>query len=401
MGSTGLTGRIRRRYREVTAIAPRFKPLRAYSNWVLSNYERLTGASRIRARPLKLTIDPNNVCQLRCPLCPTGYQVLDRGKGHADLRVFEQLMDEIGDYLFFMDIYNWGEPLISPHLPEIISLADRKGITTHMSSNLSLRLTDERIERLLRSGLGTMNCSIDGATEETYSTYRRRGKFDLVLDNLRRIVEMRNRLGLSRPLIVWQFVVFRFNEHELELAAELGREIGVDRIQFIPPHLAQDRFPLTPEDSAAVNQWTPVNPAFNRFDPSHAEYKARHRKRHRRCDWHYVSAALNWDGTVAPCCSVFEKKDDFGVLDYQAGRTYMDVVNNERFTRVRDRFAGRIREPIDLVCENCPSPLEMTYADNINRRIVVTTAMQVAAKIASLLGAGPRLRHGEPGQSRA
>lgn len=395
MRSIALADRIQSRYREVTATAPRFKPLRAYLNWMVSNYERLTGASTLRARPLKLTVDPNNVCQLRCPLCPTGYRILDRAKGHADLGTFAKLMDEVGDYLFFMDIYNWGEPLISPQLPEIIALAHRRGIITHLSTNLSLKLTDERIESLVSSGLSTMNCSIDGATAQTYATYRRSGKFDLVLDNLRRIIAIRNRLGLARPLVVWQFVVFRFNEHERDLAIELGREIGVDRIQFISPHLAQDRFPLTAEDSAAVSQWTPADPEFNRFDPSHAEYNARQRKHHRRCDWHYVSAAVNWDGSVAPCCSVFEKKDDFGGLDYDAGRTYMSVINNERFTRVRDRFAGRIAEPVDLVCEHCPSPLEMTYADNINRRILVTTAMQLAAKIATVCGARPRQPSGE------
>ena len=51
---------------------PHFKGLRAYANWLLSNYEIMVGASQIKARPLKLTFDATNVCQLRCPLCPTG-----------------------------------------------------------------------------------------------------------------------------------------------------------------------------------------------------------------------------------------------------------------------------------------------------------------------------------------
>jgi MoaA/NifB/PqqE/SkfB family radical SAM enzyme len=377
--------------REVAAIAPRTKPAKAYLNWARTFYERWRRTSVVRARPLMLTVDPNNICHLRCPLCPTGYRVLDRPKGHADVAMFRDLVDELGDYLFFVDFYNWGEPLISPRLPELVALADARGIVTNLSTNLSLRLDDARIEALLRSGLGSLTCSIDGATQETYATYRRRGKLPLVLDNLRRIVAMRDTLGLARPLVTWQFVVFRFNEHERASAEAMAREIGVDRLHFISPHLSQDRFPLRAEDSAAVAGWAPSDPAFNRLLASHPDQVARQR-RHRRCDWHYVSAAINWDGSVAPCCSTFEVADDFGRLDYDAGRTYMAEINGERFRAVRDRFAGRITQPLDLVCEHCPTPLEMDYATRVNRRILRIVVTQALLRAGRLLGLRPGRR---------
>ena len=77
--------------------------------------------------------------------------------------------------------------------------------------------------------------SLDGASGETYETYRRRGKFDLVCDNLRRIVLEKQRLGQTYPLTTWQFLVFRFNEHEQEKARAMVAEMGVDRIEFRAP----------------------------------------------------------------------------------------------------------------------------------------------------------------------
>lgn len=376
-------------YREISAISPPFKPWKAYANWARANYELWARSGKVRARPLKLTVDPTNICQLRCPLCPTGYQVQDRGRGRASLHVFEHLMEEIGDYLFFIDFYNWGEPLLSPQLADLVALAHDKGITTNVSSNLSLRLSDERIRSIVTSGLSSIVCSIDGTSQETYETYRRRGKFDLAFGNMRRIIEMRNSLGLRRPVVSWQFLVFRFNQHERERAVQLAREIGTDRLTFLAPYLDDDRFPLSPTDRTLISKWTSEDPAFNRYDATHSEYAGQGAKVRHRCDWHYVSTAINWDGSVAPCCTVFEKKDDFGYLNYDGGDTYMSIVNNAKFRSVRDQFAGRSTERNGLVCERCPTPSLMRYAPQLNRRIVMLLLTQIALSFRRSLGLAP------------
>jgi MoaA/NifB/PqqE/SkfB family radical SAM enzyme len=392
MSIQSLTRRFKTSFRELSTVAPSFKPWKAYANWARANYELLTRPGEVRARPLKLTIDPTNVCQLRCPLCPTGYQVQDRERGHASLHVFEHLMQEIGDYLFFIDFYNWGEPLLSPQITDLIRLAHDRGIVTNISTNLSLRLSEERIQRIVESGLSSIVCAIDGASQETYATYRRRGKFDLAFDNMRRIIQIRNRLGLRRPVVCWQFLVFRFNQHERARAQQLAADIGVDRLNFQAPYLDEDRFALSATDHALVKEWTPDDPAFNRYHTAHPEYAGAGVKIRRRCDWHYISTAINWDGSVAPCCTVFEKKDDFGVLDYATGDSYMSIVNNAKFRSVRDQFAGRNSERNGLVCERCPTPGLMSYAPHVNRRI----AMLLLAQVGLHLRGGRRAQFHQP-----
>ena len=83
---------------------------------------------------------------------------------------------------------------------------------------------------------------------------------------------------------------------------------------------------------------------------------------------------------MAPCCTVFSKKDDFGRLNYDKGDSYMSIVNNAKFRSVRDQFAGRTTERQGLVCERCPTPSLMTYATHVNRRIVMLLLTQVALK---------------------
>jgi MoaA/NifB/PqqE/SkfB family radical SAM enzyme len=125
-------------YKKYSFGAPGFKPLQAYRNWIRANYEMATQASIIKARPLKLNIDVTNTCQLRCPMCLTGLKLQDRPVGNLSQDVFKSLLDEIGDSVFFLDFFNWGEPLINKHVEQYIKIANQKKIWTTISTNLSL-----------------------------------------------------------------------------------------------------------------------------------------------------------------------------------------------------------------------------------------------------------------------
>lgn len=359
--------RLLRRCRLLAAGHPPLKGFRAYTNWLRSNYELHTRSARVRARPLKLTIDPTNVCQLRCALCPTGMHIHDREAGHANLHLFERLLEEVGDYVFFIDFFNWGEPLLNTHVEDFIELARRKDIVCNMSTNLSLPLTADRIHRLVTCGLHEITVSLDGASPETYATYRRNGNFHLVCDNLRRLVAEKRRLRRTSPVITWQFLVFRFNEHEIDEATRLASGIGVDRIAFRPPFVEVDRYPLPDADKDPA-QWTPVNQLFH-IAPAHPAPLTNPTP----CSWHYMASAINWDGGVAPCCTLYQKQDDFGSLGKSGERSYMDLLNDEAYTAIRDRFAGRRSEPTALVCERCPTPSIQNLHTYLNRQIVLFT----------------------------
>ena len=310
--------RLGARYKEIALMSPRLKHPKAYFNWLRANWELLLGTSDVKARPLKITFDPTNVCQLRCPLCPTGLEVQDCEQGHARLPMFEKLLGELGDHLFFVDFFNWGEPLLNTHIEDFVCLAASRKIITRISTNLSLPLTDERIERIVASGLNEIVVSLDGASNATYGLYRRRGNFDLVFGNLRRLIEAKRRLGLKRPLVTWQFLVFGFNEHEIPRAEAMAVDIGVEKLIFLPAFLDEGRYPMPESDKSLVATWKPKNPLYQIENASGNDATPRS-----RCGWHYMSAAVNWDGTVASCCTTFSKQDDFGTIGPSGESSFM------------------------------------------------------------------------------
>jgi MoaA/NifB/PqqE/SkfB family radical SAM enzyme len=367
-------------YKKYSFGAPGFKPLQAYWNWIRANYEMATQASIIKARPLKLNIDVTNTCQLRCPMCLTGLKLQDRPIGNLSQDVFKSLLDEIGDSVFFLDFFNWGEPLINKHVEQYIKIANQKKIWTTISTNLSLPLTDQRIQDLIESGLSEMIISADGASPETYATYRQGGDFELVMKNMQRFIQMKKQLGRKNPFILWRFLVFRFNEHEIQKASGLASQYNVDGIVFAAPYIDYERFP----------HWVPKNKKFQikplqdylespktSDPPTPASSEKSSPEKHRtRCDWHYVSSAINSDGSIAPCCALFGKADDFASYTGKDGGSYMAGINSEKYQMIRNRFAGHIDHAVDLVCENCPTPEIMNVGKTVNQLISVLTAIQ-------------------------
>jgi len=169
------------------------------------------------------------------------------------------------------------------------------------------------------------------------------------------------------------------------------RIIGRHRViaTFEAPFLDEGRFPLSEKDSETIASWAPTDPSFNRYTSSGAG--GSEEPVASRCDWHYISSAINWDGTVAPCCTVFDNKDDFGKLDYGNDSGYMATINGDKYRGIRNLFAGRSRKPLGLICERCPTPSIMRYGRYVNKRIAVMLSMQclLAARRVLRLGAAP------------
>ena len=389
---SGITQRLRMEYRRFDTLSPGLKHPKAYFNWLRTNYEMFRQSGNIKARPLKITFDPTNVCQLRCPLCPTGIGTPNREATRASLEAFTRLIDEVGDYVFFMDLFNWGEPLLNKHLTEFIEVARKKRISTTISTNLSLRMSDDRLRDLIKSGLNHMIVSLDGATSETAGVYRRKGDFNLVIENMRRIVQLKHELGSRTPYIIWRFLVFRFNEHELSYATRLASDIGVDRFTVAPAFLDEGDFEIPENDRQLMKNWVPTDPRMSNYDPEESagveagklRQKGSMGQKRARCDWHYTSTAINADGAVAPCCAMFYKKDDFGkISDSEDGR-YMNIVNNSKFVAIRNHFSGRYQQPTGLVCDDCPAPNIMDYAKTLNRWVAYITLIPFVRGFARL-----------------
>jgi MoaA/NifB/PqqE/SkfB family radical SAM enzyme len=104
-------------------------------NFLLNQFEMKLKKSYLISYPYYLVIDPTNICNLKCPLCPTWQDVKARPKGKMDKTFFYKLLEEVGPYLFTLNLCNWGEPLLNPDFPALISCA----MKTEKACRLSIR----------------------------------------------------------------------------------------------------------------------------------------------------------------------------------------------------------------------------------------------------------------------
>jgi MoaA/NifB/PqqE/SkfB family radical SAM enzyme len=142
---------------------------------------------------------------------------------------FKETIDQLHKELLYLVFYFQGEPYLNPDFLEMVKYASSKNIYTATSTNAHY-LTDAAAKRTVESGLDRLIISIDGTTQETYKQYRVGGNLSKVLEGAANIVKWKRELRSNTPFVVFQFLVVRHNEHQIEEVKRLAKETGVDDV---------------------------------------------------------------------------------------------------------------------------------------------------------------------------
>ena len=325
-------------------MAEKKKAMKKLSNSILSRIYTFLGRINLPYFPSKITIESGNVCNLRCPLCPTGQHDSSARKGFIPLELYKKILDEIGRYLRLIRLYNWGEPLLNKDLLPMIHYARKYGIDVKISTNLSLKLEDKDIEELLRSGLKVLYISCNGASKETYLKYHVGGDFDLVTENMKRLVQKKKEMHGCRTKLVWLFHVFKQNEHEREHAQKMAKGIGIQiKINKMRPDMGKEIFETVQDALERDADWIPGNRKFLVCPEK--------KKKRIACTLPWTETVINWDGSVLPCCAVYSETFAFGNINRES---FAQIWNNEMYVSARKEILGR-KNKKNTVCHICKS----------------------------------------------
>ena len=307
----------------------------------------LLRTSRVVGYPTYLVVESTNICNLKCPLCPTGQGLKGRAKGKMPFPNFKKIIDEIGDYLYSLRLENWGEPLLNEEICDMVSYAKSKKINTSFNTNLHF-LNEQSAERLILSGLDHIKISLDGARKDSYAKYRIGGDFNKIVNNIKLLVEMRQDLNRTNPFIEIQFIVMKHNEGEIDQIKQLSGELGVDGLLLEELRPGMEEELLNP-DSYCIEKyknWLPTNSKYSCFD-----YKSKKRKNSPRiCSYLWTTSVINWDGSVVPCCSVYDEKYNFGNIFYEG---FQKIWNGSKYGVARKLIGHRKKCNEEVVCMNC------------------------------------------------
>jgi len=261
---------------------------------------------------------------------------------------FYRCLEEIGAHAIRLDLFNWGEPLLHPRLPQLVSAAARLGLFTRISTNLSV--SRRRVLDLVGSGLHHLVASVDGAGAEAYNGYRVRGSLPTVLDNLGALVAERDRQGVDWPLVEWQFLVMPHNRGELDAARSLAQALGVDVFRYGGARARMSDKLLQPT-AVAVRRSQPfmLDPVdeFSEYDAAGEKRRSAERE---GCRWLWGKMSLNPDGGAAACVSSWFAEQDLGNWRESS---VAEVWNSDAYRHARLAAVGRGSPRAGTVCERC------------------------------------------------
>lgn len=299
------------------------------TNMARNRAEMLLKKSYLQSMPFHLTIDPGNICNLRCPGCHTGIKHAEMMKPvFLSYEDFKNFLEQCGKYAFNVALYNWGEPFLNKQLFDMIEHSTSKQLGTTVHSNFN-HFNESMAENAVKSGLTHIYLSIDGAKQETYETYRVKGKLSKVVDNLRILTETKKKLNSKYPLVTWKYLKFRHNLHEIEDARKVAFNCGADDFEVFKgsPNLC---------DIQTLAEEYRNNPT-------------RLNEIGKRCNSLWSSVYIGSDGTVFPCSLAFRETESFGNIKNE---DFSAVWNNEKYQTARGMFTGEVNQ-IPSPCSGC------------------------------------------------
>ena len=311
-------------------------------NLITKEIQFFLGHSRLFYFPNKLTIDIGNVCNLKCPLCPTGRGDKNASRGFMKFEGYKKVIDELGSYLTNVELYNWGEPLLNKDLIDMIQYAKERNIPVCISTNLNI-LDSRMAKALISTRIDKIFISCDGASPETYSKYRIGGNFHNVISNTSQLSEAKKKLNNCYTRLILLFHVFKHNEHEVEKIKELAKDLGVElRINRMRTDMGKEIFEKVEASIERDKDWIPLN-------SEHCAFDLERKKRRMTCKYLWKTAVINWDGAVLPCCAVYGERYAFGNVFEDP---FASIWNNEKYRLARQEVLNKI-DKSPTICHTC------------------------------------------------
>lgn len=296
--------------------------------------------------PVEARLDVSSLCQLDCLLCPVA-QRNGRpfvGRGVLPVADFIEFVDR-NPRIRIIELGNSGEVFLNPDFPAILQYAHEKDVAIRIAEGANLNdASDEALEALVRYGVTVLRVAIDGATQETYRTYRVDGNLKKVLGNVQKINTYKKQYGSNRPQLILQFIPFGHNAHEIKKIAIMAQALGMD-IHF------------------KLNVYTGSLPARNQAELTELlgyhdmdSYFKKTGKTYMRdiCLQLWRAPQVNWDGRLLGC----SVNTSVNFAGYALGSAFAREINNGHIQYARKMLMGAAPPRDDIPCSVCDS-----YAD--------------------------------------
>jgi MoaA/NifB/PqqE/SkfB family radical SAM enzyme len=275
----------------------------------------------------RISIDSSTICQLNCPICCTGKGDLKNniiGKGYLKFKLFKKIVDN-NPTIKNIELANRGESFLNPEINKIINYGfkNKVNLTLDTGTNLNL-ITDDTINILIKNKFKRLVISIDGTTNEVYKKYRINGSFEKVIKNINKINYYKKKYNSKYPKLIWQFIVFKHNIHQLKTAKIMAKNLNMKfKIRL----------------SYQKEKWKGKNKKY-----------IRNKHGLLPCSQLFFSPQINWDGALLGCCN--NRFDNYGNV---FKTSLKECLQSKKYKNLKKMILGRTKNKKELFCNKCNS----------------------------------------------
>lgn len=270
-------------------------------------------------------IDVVGTCNLRCPSCAVGNMPALFAKGLMSKDTLEAVLAKIrreteGIGRIFIDLYNWGEPMLHPDIGDIIRMVKDAGFGCGVSSNL---VAGKHLADVVKAKPDYLRISLSGYHNATYQQTHAGGDVNLVKAHMHLLRYYLDSYRNTDTVVQVGFHVYKTNfpddfHRMLALSDELGFLFSPTLATIMPVEKAVAALEdegLTDQDRALLDKlvispkrWRQINLESDITLPD--------------CQYRSQRTTINYDGSVALCCATYGSDkivaDDFLANDNAA-----------------------------------------------------------------------------------
>jgi MoaA/NifB/PqqE/SkfB family radical SAM enzyme len=217
-----------------------------------------------QALPSTAVIETTVKCNLRCPnaACQPNNDASIRTRDRNELPVnnFRNIVDQLAGSLKQVYFFNYGDPFFHRDAPDMLlylrsKCPDAKIVTSTNAIPLAARA---KADKVVASGLDHMTVTLSGVAQASYARYHVNGQVGQALLGLQNVCDAKRELAQATPVVTWRYLVFRWNDSEVEIdaAIALSKLYGVDAFSLYLTHLPE---------GAASYRLAPGTPAFLKY----------------------------------------------------------------------------------------------------------------------------------------
>ena len=171
--------------------------------------------------PSQAQIEITNRCNLTCKMCPRDY--FNLLKEDMPLETFKKIVDRI-ENITLLTLTGWGEPLVHPHIFEMITYCKERSHKVKLTTNGTL-LSSEMRQRVFSSGLDEITISLESINKASEVGHTN-------LDVLQHIKDLAKERQDNIPMISLQATLHKGRGQDVYEVIRFGKEAGVQRINL-------------------------------------------------------------------------------------------------------------------------------------------------------------------------